>query len=149
MGIVLDADEHLDRRWQSISHTLQASGYGAIPAEPTQDGTIVEQPGKVRFGAWIMPDNKLPGILEDFVGYLVPPDDRLWDQARLCVESAASLDRRFPAQSRSKAIIHTWLAWQEEPGSPLGSAITKRYLDAESSFAARFVDWLRRLYELV
>src|SRR5436190_24268592 len=35
----------------------------------------------------------------------------------------------------SKALIHTWLAWQEKPGRPLGLAITARYFDATASYA--------------
>ncbi len=46
------------------------------------------------------------------------------------------------------AEIHTWLAWQEEPGSPLGQAITKRYLDADAPRAQQLMDWVRRLFDL-
>ena len=47
---------------------------------------------------------------------------------------------------RSKALIHTWLAWQEDPGTPLGLAVTKRYLDGDHALAQQFVQWLLRLF---
>ncbi|HST61263.1 MAG TPA: DUF3226 domain-containing protein, partial [Longimicrobium sp.] len=53
--------------------------------------------------------------------------------------------RRFSPVHRSKALIHTWLAWQEQPGSPMGQAIGKRDLDAQAPQAQRFVAWLQRL----
>lgn len=43
-------------------------------------------------------------------------------------------------------MIHTWLAWQDDPGTPLGQAITKRYLDAEGPHVAAFLSWLTRLF---
>jgi len=40
--------------------------------------------------------------------------------------------------------MHTWLAWQESPGSPMGQAIGKGDLDANAPAAVAFVAWLRR-----
>ncbi len=42
--------------------------------------------------------------------------------------------------------MRTWLAWQEEPGKPFGTAITARYLDADAPPAKALVDWMRRLF---
>ena len=42
--------------------------------------------------------------------------------------------------------MHTWLAWQEEPGIPLGLAVTKRYLDVDHVLARQFLQWLQRLF---
>lgn len=47
-----------------------------------------------------------------------------------------------------KANIHTWLSWQEEPGKPMGQAITKRYLDTSAPHAQQLIDWMRRLFAL-
>ena len=55
-------------------------------------------------------------------------------------------DRRFRQVAESKAIIHTWLAWQREPGMPLGRAITARFLDPNVSQVDVIVDWLMRLF---
>jgi hypothetical protein len=57
-------------------------------------------------------------------------------------------ERRFPVRHVAKANIHTWLAWQEEPGKPIGQAITKKYLDAGAPHALKLIAWLRALYDL-
>ncbi len=33
-----------------------------------------------------MPNNTLPGMLEDFVSYLVPQNDTLWQKADHCLD---------------------------------------------------------------
>ena len=55
-------------------------------------------------------------------------------------------ERRFAEVHRSKALMHTWLAWQDDPGTPIGLAITKRYFDPETPHATAFVEWLSRLF---
>ena len=70
----------------------------------------------------------------------------LLERAVSCVDGIPPEQRRFRDTYRSKALIHTWLAWQEEPGTPLGLAVTKRYLDADHALARQFVQWLRRLF---
>lgn len=146
LGIIVDADSDLSSRWQSLRNILRSSGYQAVPDTPDPDGTIVREPGKPAVGIWIMPDNTLPGMLEDFIRFLVPSDDRLWAHAEQCTEAIADSERRFIPYHLQKAKVHTWLAWQEDPGSPLGQAITKRYCDAEAPHARRLVAWIKRLF---
>ena len=47
-----------------------------------------------------------------------------------------------------KAVIHTWLAWQKEPGRPFGTAITARFLDPNVPEVDVLVAWLKRLFFL-
>ena len=147
LGIVVDADTDLTARWQALSMILSGSGY-KVPVTPDPEGTIIEQPGLPSVGIWIMPDNTLPGMLESFIAFLVPSGDALWSYAEDCVEQIPEQHRRFPAVREPKAHIHTWLAWQEEPGTPMGLAITRRYLDAEASHALQLIDWIRRLFQI-
>lgn len=145
-GVIVDANGSAAARWDSIRRTLDEEGYREIPERLDQDGMIV--PGtrhRPRFGAWIMPDNGSPGALEDFAASLVPDDDVLWGRAGNAVDAIPEGDRLFPASRRSKAHMHTWLAWQEQPGSPMGQAIGKGDLDAHAPAAQTFVAWLRRL----
>lgn len=146
LGIVIDADLDLGARWQQTTDILRNGGYVDIPAAPNRDGTIIEQPGRPTVGLWIMPENTLPGMLEDFVSFLVPGNDYLWDRVYHCIEGIPKTDRRFPAAHLIKAQIHTWLAWQEDPGTPLGLAITKRYLEANSPHAQQLMNWILRLF---
>jgi hypothetical protein len=97
------------------------------------------------FGAWIMPDNGSTGALEDFAAALVPASDTLWTRAGEAVDAIPDEERRFPEVRRSKVHMHTWLAWQEHPGSPMGQAIGKGDLDAQAPAAQRFIAWLRRM----
>ncbi len=47
-----------------------------------------------------------------------------------------------------KAVLHAWLAWQNNPGRPYGTAIKSGYLRHDSAAARRFVAWFRQLFVL-
>jgi hypothetical protein len=70
----------------------------------------------------------------------------LFDHARSSVAAIPEGEKRFSSRGESKAIIHTWLAWQKEPGKPLGTAITARYLDPGVAEADVLVSWLKQLF---
>jgi hypothetical protein len=144
-GVIVDADEDLAARWRSVCDVLRPMGY-ALPDAPEPEGTICEAPFKPRLGLWLMPDNLHPGMVEDFVSALAPSNDALLDRARESVAGIPLESRRFKPTYRIKAEIHTWLAWQEEPGRPMGQAITKTFLDANSALAVPFRMWLSRLF---
>jgi hypothetical protein len=147
LGVVVDADTDLHRRWVSLRDKLHECGYNQLPDTPDPNGAIISQEAKPTVGIWIMPDNSITsGMLEHFVSFLVPDGDRLWPYAMECVDRIAEHERPFPEQHLRKAHIHTWLAWQKEPGVPFGLAITKKYLNADASHAHRLIDWLRRLF---
>jgi hypothetical protein len=149
MGILVDADQDLAARWQSLRDKLLRFGYADVPRNPDPLGTVIAQDDLPMVGVWIMPDNRLPGMLEDFVGLLVPDGDHpLWERAGRAVDDIPPEEKKFPPERRSKAHIHTWLAWQEEPGKPMGLAITARYLDPNVVEARAFIAWLRRLFEI-
>ena len=147
VGVVIDADTNLDARWQSILERLIRIGYRNVPTLPDPRGTVLDPPAESllpKAGIWIMPDNKTPGILEDFLRFLVPGPDALFDHVTTSVDSIP--DRRFTENDKPKAVIHTWLAWQEEPGLPYGTAITARFLDPNVRQADALVSWLQRLF---
>lgn len=149
VGILLDADADLSARWQSVRDRLIAAGFGSIPAAPPPEGLILEPPAGTllpRVGVWLMPNNELPGILEDFLALLVPSGDALFERIKSCVEGIPKELVRFSVERKPKALIHAWLAVQEEPGRPLGQAVTARYLNSELPAAHAFVEWLRRLF---
>lgn len=145
LGVIVDADENVASRWQSLRDRLTAEGYD-VPAEPQREGLVLRD-RRPAVGVWIMPDNNLPGALETFAERLIPEDDVLWPMARAAVAGIPEASRRFTAGHTRKAEIHTYLAWQEEPGTPLGLAVTKRYFDAHATTAADFIGWLRRLLQ--
>lgn len=110
LGIVVDADQNVANRWTSVSHRLAISGYQSIPDQLDPQGTILEQGHLPRVGIWLMPNNELPGMLEDFVKYLVPPDDQLLPKAeQILIEIEQENLQQYSSTHRAKALIHTWL----------------------------------------
>lgn len=148
IGIMLDADKpSLEGRWQSIKDKLKNNNHSyVLPRSPHADGTVVENlADKPKLGFWLMPNNQDSGMLEDFCGELAEPVSLAF--ARECVEQAQqSKATTFKEVHRSKAVIHTYLAWQDEPGYPLGKAITSQALRPHTDIALRFTNWLIRLF---
>lgn len=145
IGIVIDADLDLARRWAQLVTKLTRRGYVDIPAAPDPAGTILANDEGQRLGIWLMPDNRLAGILEDFVGRIIGTEDDLWPKACNDVDAIPEDKRRYKTSFHSKAKIHTWLAWQEQPGTRMGECFKKKYLSPEHPHATAFVNWIRRL----
>ena len=147
VGVVIDADSDLCARWQSVHDRLVKVGYRDVRNAPDPNGTIVDPPDNSllpKAGVWIMPDNKTAGILEDFLDSLIPQSDALRAHARCSVDSLP--EQHFSDNDRPKALIHTWLAWQKEPGRPYGTAITAGFLDPDLPRADVLASWLERLF---
>jgi hypothetical protein len=147
IGVMLDADIEINSRWIQLKSILEKAGYLAVPDRPIQGGAVISHEVLPKIGVWLMPDNTLPGMLEDFVACLVPPGDRVLPFAKSAVAEPARIPAPFNINHKTKAEIHTWLAWQDDPGTPLGLAITKRYLDPDAESAITFLDWLHRLFD--
>jgi hypothetical protein len=148
LGIVLDADTDVPSRWQAVCGRLVQAGYHDLPESPTPEGSIIIQPGKPKVGVWLMPDNQLPGMLENFAANLIADDDALAGKARMILDQIEAENlRRYSLIQRPKAFIHTWLAWQATPGQPIGQAITAKILYHDRALANRFINWLLRLFE--
>ncbi len=146
IGVVLDADQSVERRWQSIRSKLSSYTY-TFPDRPDEKGTILRAADDLsHLGFWLMPDNKAAGMLEDFCLEMVQADAR-----RFVTETVVNAQRQegvctFRDVHRSKAEVHTYLAWQDEPGVPLGKAITALALRPDTPTAMAFVAWLGRLF---
>lgn len=147
LGVVVDADEQLQERWQALREVVRGAGYPAFPDAPDPQGTVIAEPGRIRLGFWLMPDNQLNGSLERFAQLLLPDADRLWPRATAVVEQIPAEDTLFREGDTLKAQLHTWLAWQREPGRPIGQAINNRYLNPDAPQAHHLIGWLRRLFQ--
>ena len=145
LGVILDADVNLANQWARVTRVLDKHGCRNVPPVPNVDGTIVVSNNGKKVGIWVMPDNQHAGALEDFVGNLIAANDALWPKAKADVDSIPATDRRFKVAYQSKAQVHTWLAWQEEPGTRMGETFKKRYLDPNHPRAMAFVAWIKRL----
>lgn len=147
LGIVVDADFDVAARWQAVTDRLNKFGYQNIPKTPPENGWIDTQPEKPKIGVWLMPDNKLPGMLEDFVGYLIPTEDKLRAKVESLLEEIETEKiNPYSLTHRQKALIHSWLALQEKPGMPMGQAITAKVLSNKNAIALLFITWLNNLF---
>jgi len=92
-----------------------------------------------------MPDNANEGMLEYLLIACAPPNavEVAKEAVNLAKQKQATT---FKDVHHSKAVIHTYLAWQDEPGRPLGLSLTSRVLSADTAEATRFVAWLQRLF---
>ena len=148
LGVVLDADDIFSNRWGRI-RSLCAPLFPLMSATIPADGLIIENIDEMRLGVWIMPDNASHGMLETFLQHLVPDTSvPVLDYAKQAVNEARQKGASCRECHIDKALIHTWLAWQDPPGNSLGRALTKRILDPDSNSAAPFIAWFKKLYRL-
>jgi len=144
IGIVMDADVNLLGRWKSIQAKLSKYSYDFTDA-PAQKGSILKCEGMPTLGIWVMPNNQDVGMLEDFCATLIDPAHlKVAQQVVRDVEDTNVSS--FKGVHRSKADIHTYLAWQDEPGRPLGQSITSKVLKADKETAKVFIAWLNKLF---
>lgn len=151
LGIIVDADNNLNQRWQQVRTQLMIAGFHDTPINIPTSGLIVEQENLYtkRVGIWIMPNNETNGKLEDFVRFLIDDYDLLQhDVEQFLAQIEAQKHHKYREVDHVKAFIHTWLACQKQPGQPMGQAITAKALRSDSPIAQQFVSWLRQLFTL-
>ncbi len=155
LGIMIDADADIGARWQAVRDRLQDRAIlqdracSTVPAIVPPEGWVSSEPWVPRVGVWLMPDNQRGGMLEDFAASLIPGDDALLSRTEAALRDIEEAGlRRYRPGHRPKALIHTWLAWQENPGHPMGTAIKAGALHYDAPLARAFVAWLRRLFDL-
>jgi len=147
LGIVVDADESPAARWQELTRWL-APIVQRVPSEPAKEGLVLE--GVVPdtwVGVWMMPDNCVRGALEDLVQELLPPDDPCWALAQEQARTAMGrYGRNCSFGFALKSQLHTWLAWQEEPGMSFGQALNTKLLKHDTERACQFKEWFLKLF---
>ena len=147
LGVVVDANADIRARWHRIKSAFEKNSTISLPQKPNGDGTVI--PGMTpdsKVGVWLMPDNQSQGQLEDLLSKLIEAQDACWPHACEATRHAKKLGAKFPDKDFSKANVYTWLAWQETPGLPFGTAIKAKYFAADSPEALKFVDWFKRLF---
>ena len=142
VGILVDADESLDRRWQAVTDRLRRARI-TPPSAPDPTGTIID--GNPRIGVWMMPDNESSGELENLVARMIPASDAVWPLSEAYIAGIPPGVRMFAEGKILRAKVHAWLATRAEPRK-MGAAIRARDLNAGAPAAVQLVDWLRRLF---
>lgn len=153
VGILADANDHPNRRWQSITDRLRKSNGlrgASLPPRPEPTGTIIPGgPRRPRVGIWLMPDNQSPGEIEDFVAGMIPRDDPIWPRAEAYINEIVrdfpKPPRKFTEKKAQRAKVHTWLAARENPRQ-MGVAIGAHDLGVDVPLCQSFTDWLWRLF---
>jgi len=159
LGLIVDADEDPAARWESVRESCRKAFKALdpstthIPDDLPAGGLVVpSEPAKglPAFGVWMMPDNRAQGMLETFLGWLVPDHETnpCWSYVDTVLDEARQHGALWKDVHRDKARVHTWLAWQDPPGPQLHEAIRDKALDPGSPAAAHFVAWFRHLYSL-
>src|ERR1017187_7719713 len=138
LGLILDADIEGLRPDQVIQSRLdqlvaRVGAYYPLPTVFPEGGLILEplasRPEADRLpklGVWLMPNNKAYGMFEDLLIEALPDQGRTYTTAvvtKAKVDSVAA----FRDIHLSKAIIRTYMAWQDPPDIQyLGVAIKKK-----------------------
>lgn len=145
VGIVADANDNLEARWQAIRSRLRENNIEA-PNNPDPTGTVIEGSSRSpRIGVWLMPDNKSSGELENFIEEMIPDEDVIWPLSKAYIDSIPKRHRKFKEGKTLRACVNAWLAVREKP-RPMGLAIKAKDLDATVPPCRKFISWLCELF---
>ena len=146
IGIIIDADVDVHSRWEKIKGILEKLHF-TVPDTLPSSGLITKNSDNKIVGVWIMPNNNINGMIEDFMTFLVPPEDKLLPivNATLLTIEEQNL-HKYSLLHKSKATIHCWLSLQEDPGTPMGLSISKRYVTTDTETCKQLIHWITTLY---
>ncbi len=148
IGLIVDADfDGVEQRKVSVLDRLSKKlKHDYAHLELTPEGLNFDHDG-ITIGIWIMPDNEKSGYFEHFLEKMVKSDDDILAEAKSKVEDLLQKDYcRYKPKDEQKAIIRTWLAWQENPGNTFGKAIKSGYLDINSAELKPFLSWISKTF---
>lgn len=99
-----------------------------------------------RLGVWLMPNNRAHGMFEDLLIEALLDEVKVYTTA---VVNKAKADRiaTFKDIHLSKAVIRTYMAWQDPPDIQyLGIAIKKKTFENIEAKCKQFIQWLEHLF---
>lgn len=105
-----------------------------------------------QLGLWIMPDNKNSGAIESFLWQGGPKTDYqdTYNEVNRIVSELEKKDNpkimHYIGNHHNKALVHTFLAWVEDPGNPMGTSIDKKCWNINAKLVKDFIDWLARVF---
>ena len=154
IGYIFDADDpaftkwNLQQTWRAIRDRLAKAPTLLTTKDKIPENGFHGRHSKTctPIGVWLMPDNKRDGTIEDFLRELMADGDRIAPFAEKSTREAKDAHGAlFPDKDFKKAVMETWLAWQEEPGTSFGVAFQKNQLLKDKPLAQRFVSWVQTL----
>lgn len=158
LGLVLDADiEGLnpDNVVQGRLDQLafRAGAYYPVPTVFPEEGLVLDPLATrpdvdrlPRLGVWLMPNNKAFGMFEDLLARSLSDEQAEYITA-VVQKSKADGIASFKDAHLSKAVIHTYLAWQDPPDMQrLGLAIRRGSFGGVQTECKAFLQWLEKLF---
>ncbi len=152
IGVIVDANnEGPQKRWETLksqlAHVFPHHLLSSIA--PNANGIVVKEDGLPTVGIWIMPDNLANGYLEHFLAALISMEDKNYAHADKIIDDLMALDHcRFTQNKKQKALLHTWLSWQKEPGKPFGAAVQAGYFNINAPNVQPFLHWFSQTFSL-
>ena len=158
LGLILDTDiegsteeDAVRRRWAQLRDKI-ATGYD-LPDEFPEAGLIIDpRPGRraigtlPRIGVWLMPNNKAFGMFEDLLMESLGDHEKAYT-SNVVKQAKADQVASYHDSHLSKAVIRTYMAWQEPPDVQyLGLAIRQCHFQNIEAACKQFLDWLGRLF---
>lgn len=157
LGLILDADIEGLRPDQVIQSRLdqlvaRVGTYYPLPPVFPEQGLILDPLARPeadrlpRLGVWLMPNNKACGMFEDLL--MASLSDHVATYTTTVVkQSKADGIARFKDVHLSKAVIRTYLAWQDPPDIQyLGLAIKRGTFENIEAECQHFIQWLEQLF---
>jgi hypothetical protein len=149
IGLIVDANfKGVNHRFREILYILSSHFKTKLDEKSiSTEGALFEIEG-VKIGIWIMPNNVNNGYLEHFIESMIENNDIILKEAKGKISELMSKDYcRFTEIKSQKAILHSWLAWQETPGLPFGTALRAGYFDKEKESVKPFLNWIKNTFE--
>jgi hypothetical protein len=158
LGLILDSDTEGVNAGQVIQSRLdqlraRAAEFYALPDVFPEGGLILDpiatRQGSIRLpklGVWLMPNNKAHGMFEDLLIEALIDEVKVYTAA---VVNKAKADKiaTFKDVHLSKAVIRTYMAWQDPPDIQyLGVAIRKQTFGNIEARCKQFIQWLGQLF---
>ena len=158
LGLVLDADMEGLLPGQVIQSRLdqlvaRVGTYYPLPTAFPENGLILDplagRPDADRLpklGVWLMPDNRAYGMFEDLLMGSLSDHAATYTSA-VVRQSKADGIAKFKDVHLSKAVIRTYLAWQDPPDIQyLGLAIKRHVFENIEGECGSFIRWIDRLF---
>jgi hypothetical protein len=147
LAVVFDANGELEPRTQSISNLLSASGLTPIATIAAGGLSLVDpRNSDRRIGVWVWPDNVSAGCLEHVVLQLAPANPCFSFAEQAATEARTNHGAPCRQKDHPKSVLHTFLAWQKEPGVPYGRAIEQGVLHGTHPSLDAFARWFSGIF---
>jgi len=151
IGIIIDADDKVpENRFKSLIDFIEKETDEDLSnAVLTPEGFFHQLKDERTIGIWVMPDNQNNGYLENFVGMMMEDSNLTWQFAQEKVAELLEKDFcKFTDTKKQKALVHTYLAWQETPGLPMGTAVKAGFINIENPLIESFANWFKNTFIL-